>query len=151
MPCPPSYCHGGSGPSRPATPAFDIGKTTDAETIGTLSFAIHDAVVGRISDVYEGNPNCYSINLEQINSKDPADNGWQYWYGHQGSSLVTTGQKVAAGAPVSTIGPRSCARDGPTHLHIDRGSPKGRGGGAQCCRDDGLLPIMNKLWEALPE
>ncbi|MBP6041421.1 glucosaminidase domain-containing protein [Candidatus Saccharibacteria bacterium] len=157
MPCPPSYCHGGSGPSRPATPAFDIGKTTDAETIGTLSFAIHDAVVGRISDVYEGNPNCYSINLEQINSKfpdgkpDPDNDGWQYWYGHQGSSLVTTGQKVAAGEPVSTIGPRSCARDGPTHLHIDRGSPKGRGGGAQCCRDDGLLPIMNKLWEALPE
>jgi len=152
MPCPLSFCHGGGSPGRPATPAFDLGKTDDNATVGTPVYAMHDAKIISVKDNYKGNAGCFSISYDQINSKNKSDDGWNYWSGHLENPLVANGKEVKAGDQIASIGRRECTGNGSEpHLHIDRGSPKGRGGGAQCCRDPGLVPIMNKLWEGLPE
>ncbi len=143
-PCP-SICH------HDGTAAFDLFLTGPSDdTIGTPVFAITGGeIVERVNTSLRGEDGCWSFHLL-------GDDGWDYWYAHiVGSPGLEAGRRVQAGDQIATIGPVRCTRnaEGGTsipHLHIDRGSPMGRGGGSDCCRDSGLIPIMNALYEVLP-
>lgn len=78
--------------------------------------------------------------------------GYVYWYGHLAyDASIKTGQKYKAGEQVGKVGPTICADNTAPHLHIDRGSPKGEDGGRECCRDKGIITLINKLYQGLPE
>lgn len=139
MPCRSSSCH------HDGSPAFDfIVNGTDG--IGRSVFAISDGSIYTLKDGYRGESGCYSIQFE-------SDDGYKYWYGHIQNPTVTAGQtNITAGQKIAEIGETRCTGNGSLpHLHIDRGAPKGRTGGNENFRDAGLIPLINKLWEALPE
>ena len=137
------YCH------HDETPAFDLAhKETvrgdaDQRTTGVPTYAIYKGIVESRKDSYRGVVGCNSIQLA-------ADDGWKYAYLHI-DNAVKEGTKVNAGAKVAQVGPRKCTGNGSyPHLHIDRGSPKGRGGGADCCRDPGFVDLLNSIYESMP-
>jgi hypothetical protein len=149
-----SGCHH-KGPAACCDPAFDMGiKTTGKgeaegnETMGLPVFAIHEAEVVSVKDNYNSTAGCFSIALKQINSKNPADDGWQYWYGHTWKPKVSAGQTIPAGTQVSEVGSRKCAKDTANHLHIDRGVDKSAGGSTGK-RDNALIPLINSLYEGI--
>lgn len=145
-PCP-SQCH------HDGTPAFDlanktsVGDTTgehDADSVGRAEFAITAGTIKNLH-IYDNIPGCYSFHI--LSSVD----GYDYYYTHARNPVVKTGDRVTAGQKVAEIGERKCTGNGSyPHLHIDRGSPKGAGGGNVCCRDQGMVPLINKLYANLP-
>lgn len=145
-PCP-GNCHHDN------TPAFDLsttktvngnGGTDDADVVGRSEFAITDGTIDNLH-VYDGISGCYSFHIKS------STDGYDYYYTHTRNPAVHDGQKVNVGGKVSEVGERKCTGNGSyPHLHIDRGSPKGAGGGNECCRDPGLVPIINKLYANLP-
>jgi murein DD-endopeptidase MepM/ murein hydrolase activator NlpD len=138
-PCP-SICH------HDGTPAFDLArKALDDSTAGTPVVAITGGHIENFNNFYAGIEGCQSFQLV-------GDDGWWYWYGHQANASVRDGQTVTAGQPISQVGERACTGNGSyPHLHIDRGSPKGHYGGVDCCRDQGMVGLINQLYAALPD
>src|SRR3989344_5194815 len=107
-------------------------------------YAITDGTIERIDRTRNG-ATCNSFQLVAVD-------GYSYWYGHLApDTSINDGQKVVAGQPVGKVGPYICADRTAPHVHIDRGFPKGKGGGRACCRDAGIIPLINKLYAALPE
>lgn len=107
-------------------------------------YAISDGVLVGVRYIYHGNP-CNS--LEFKSDKD----GYVYWYGHLAvDNSIKVSQRFQAGQQIGKVGPTACALGTAPHLHIDRGYPKGEFGGSECCRDQGIIPLINKLFEALP-
>lgn len=126
------------------TPAFDLSDKEwgVSSSVGVPVFAIYSGKISQVSN-RRGYSHCIDITLQ-------GDDGHSYWYGHTTKSSVQTGQNVSAGEKISEIGPTECADNTPSHLHIDRGKPKGQNAGLVCCRDPEFVPLMNKLWEGLP-
>jgi hypothetical protein len=141
-PCP-GNCHHDN------TPAFDLSTKKavagdDADVVGRDEFAITDGTIDNLH-VYMGISGCYSFHIKS------STDGYDYYYTHTRNPVVKEGQKVKVGDKVSEVGERKCTGNGSyPHLHIDRGSPKGSPGGSECCRDPGLVPIINKLYANLP-
>lgn len=146
IPCDISSCHRG-------TAAFDISRLPGYEAAaGTPVYAITDGQVD-IVNVYRYNNvtyyGCYAIHFYSFK-----DRFW-YWYGHLQNPKVKAGQRVVAGEQLAEIGVSRCTGNGSAaHLHIDRGCVKDgvpQKGGREDCRDPGFIPIMNDIWEALPD
>jgi len=117
---------------------------------GAPTVAITDGVIQNVNYNYtDPSGNETGCNSIQFQSKD----GFVYWYGHVApDQSIKQGQQYSVGQQIGEIGQRVCTGNGSTpHLHIDRGSPKGRPGGAVCCRDPGITPIMNTIYGALPK
>ncbi len=143
-PCNKSTCH------HDGTPAWDLFvKGGGDKTTGTPVYAISDGVIKSVRDSYKGNAGCNSFQL--VSSKD----NYSYWYGHISSASVTSNQTVTAGQQIAEVGPRKCTGNGSDpHLHIDRGCKVGdtyKPGGSDGCRDPGIIELLNKLYEGLPE
>jgi murein DD-endopeptidase MepM/ murein hydrolase activator NlpD len=133
------------------TPAFDlstksaVGGGNDATAIGRAVFAITDGTIDN-QHIYEGIPGCYSLQLKS--SRDD----YSYYYAHFRKPIFDDGDPVKSGDKLGEIGERRCTGNySYPHLHIDRGSPKGELGGYPCCRDPGLTPLINGLYEKLPQ
>lgn len=147
LPCLSTSCH------HDGTPAFDIGRQpgSDAST-GAAVYAISDGTVDMLHTYIDAKagpiPGCFSLQFHS--SKD---NYW-YWYGHIQNPRVTNGQTVTAGTQLAEIGLRKCTGNGSDpHVHIDRGcviNGVPQKGGRVECRDPGLIPLMNSLFESLP-
>ena len=138
-----SNCH------HDGTAAFDLahkdtfgGSQDDSKTVGKAVYAIADGKI-QSSKIYRGIAGCYAIQFK-------ASDGYVYWYGHIRKPVEATGN-IKAGDKIAEIGERKCTGNGSApHLHIDRGSPKGAPGGSVNSRDEGILRVMNKLYEKLP-
>lgn len=141
-PCPGNCHHDG-------TPAFDLSTKKavggdDADVVGRAEFAITDGTIS-FMEIYAGQAGCYLFYI------DSSTDGYTYAYIHAGNPAVQVGDKVKVGQKVAEVGRRDCTGNGSyPHLHIDRGAPKGGPAGLVCCRDPGLVPIINKLYENLP-
>lgn len=137
LPCNKTTCH------HDGTPASDM-----FAPVGTSVFAIEDGTVETVKGGYKDekeipHPECYSINFA-------GKSGWKYWYGHIQKPTVSGNQKVKAGTKLAVVGETKCAKHTPTHLHIDRGDPKGFGGGYDDHRSGTIIPLLNSLFEELP-
>lgn len=136
-------CRGGGACHHDGTPAFDLFKKGRGEpTENTPVLAITDGEITRLS-TRNNDDACKDWTLV---GKD----GWQYWYGHNTAPSVQNGAQVTAGQEIGKVGKRHCADKTDPHLHIDRGSPKGRGGGSVCCRDEGFVPLLNEIHARMP-
>lgn len=125
------------------TPAMDITKKGFGNSVTGTS--IHAIVDGTIQNqhIYNGISGCYSL---QLKGKD----GWSYYYTHMRKPTQDEGAKVKAGDKIAEVGERKCTGNGSDpHLHIDRGKPKGSPGGYECCRDNGFVQLMDKLYDEL--
>lgn len=132
------------------TPAFDLSTRetvrggNDGSATGKAVFAISDGTVSNLH-IYEGIAGCYIFQL--TSSKDD----YMYAYIHVRNPNVQNGDEVSVGQKLAEIGERKCTANGSyPHLHLDRGSPKGAVGGYPGSRDSGLVEILNKLHENLP-
>lgn len=125
------------------TPAFDLTKKPGNNTgTGVPIIAINTGTITNVKNSYSGQAGCQTFQLQ-------GEDGFMYWYGHI-QQAPPSGTKVQAGQQVGVIGERRCTGNGSApHLHIDRGAPKGRSGGSVCCRDSGLVPLMNQLYAEL--
>ena len=132
LPCDKATCH------HDGTPASDM-----FAPVGTPVYAIEDGDIYSLKNSYDGISGCYSIQLK-------AKSGWVYWYGHIQSPAVSADQKnIKAGQKVAVVGESKCAKNTAPHLHIDRGAPKGRTGGEDCCRDPDFVNVLDKIFEGL--
>ncbi len=127
------------------TAAFDLSHEYDDTSAGIPVYAITAGTIANFRNSYKGEVGCNTFQLE-------GEDGFHYWYGHiVAVAGITDGSQVVAGQQVAEIGPRRCTGNGSyPHLHIDRGSPQGRDGGSDCCRDAGITPLLNGLYELLP-
>ena len=118
------------------TPAFDL-----IAKPGTKVVAITDGVIDSTKPYTIGaaasDPECKSIQFK-------GDDGWYYWYGHT-TIKAAKGTRFKAGQVMGVVGSVACGMGGASHLHIDRGSPKGRTAGEKNHRDDGFVSLMHKL------
>ncbi len=143
MPCKANTCH------HDHSPAADLyhkdGEKQPQISKGWPVYAIQDGVIKNFKPSYKGYAGCPTWQLQSTD-------GWMYWYGHTDTPTVKEGDTVKAGQQIAVIGDYKCTGNfSPAHLHIDRGSPKGRHGGNVSARDPELIPILNKLYEALPQ
>lgn len=120
------------------TPAFDL-----IVSPGTPVVAIYDGVIKRNKRYTVGtaasDSQCRSVQFA-------GDDGWVYWYGH---TYIThpAGTRFKAGDVIGVIGSKACGLGGAAHLHIDRGSPKGRDGGSDASRDAGFINLMQSIFK----
>lgn len=131
LPCNKTTCH------HDGTPASDM-----FAPVGTPVYAIEAGVVSYVKDGYDDISGCYSIGFN-------GDSGWKYWYGHIKSPNVSDRERVRAGDTLALVGESKCAKGTSPHLHIDRGSPKGRTGGEDCCRDPDFVPLLNNIFNTM--
>lgn len=144
-PCNQRTCH------HDGSVAFDLFVAGAGDkTAGTPVYAISGGTIKLVRASYKGLQGCQSFQLVSNNGTP-----FQYWYGHISNVTVSNGQSVTAGQQVAVVGERRCTGNGSDpHLHIDRGCIQNgtpQPGGGDSCRDPGLVPLMNKLWEGLPE
>ncbi|MBI2007866.1 peptidoglycan DD-metalloendopeptidase family protein [Candidatus Saccharibacteria bacterium] len=152
LPCgAPTSCHHPF--TAPGSYAFDISRQPGGDAAaGTPVYAISGGKLDLVHPyVYNGQPipGCWSLQLQS-----DKDNFW-YWYGHLQKPLVRSGQSVKAGQQLAEIGVRKCTGNGSSpHLHIDRGCIENgvpQKGGREECRDPGIVPLINQLFNNLPE
>ncbi len=137
LPCGEDTCH------HDGTPAADLGISEAWE--GAPVYAIYD---GQIENMhYRSGMGSAPAPRECISLQLKGNDGWYYWYGHIKNPTIHNGDKVKAGDKIAVIGQSACADDTPSHLHIDRGSPKGEYGGSECCRDPAFIPLLDKIYE----
>jgi hypothetical protein len=148
LPCNKAACH------HDGTPAFDLMYGPDGNMDGKPVYAITNGIIQSVK-VYHGVTGCY-----QIQFKSDMTNGkgnYYYWYGHLQNPKVSDGQKVTAGQQVAEVGRFSLGSDcrgGRDHLHIDRGCIEGgipQTAGRMECRDPEFVPLMNSIWNQLPQ
>jgi murein DD-endopeptidase MepM/ murein hydrolase activator NlpD len=133
------YCH------HDQTPAFDISKKPNNQTAGVTIVAIDSGTITKIGMDYKGT-GCQSIQYK-------GDNGRYYWYGHirTDSKTPKVGAAVTAGTYLGKVGESICTGNGSyPHLHIDMGYP-GMTAGVGPNRDPAFIPLMNSLYEKLPD
>lgn len=143
-PCTRETCH------HDGTPAWDLfAKGGGDNTVGAPVYAISDGVIKNVRDTYKGAEGCNSFQL--VSSKD----NFSYFYVHIANASVSNNQTVTAGQKIADVGPRKCTGNGSDpHLHIDRGCVQNgvyKPGGSDSCRDPGIIDLINKLYEGLPE
>ncbi len=141
LPCTGKGCHHDN------TYAYDIGVIGYGpdRSENAPVYAISDGILRNVRYERNGGP-CNQFQLDS--SKD----GYWYWYGHlKFDPKIIEGQEVKAGDQIGVVGPTRCADGTPPHLHIDRGSPRGQPGGLVSARDPGIQPIINGLYERLPD
>lgn len=130
------------------TPAFDLNRLPGGvETVGTELYAISDGTIASVRDGYDGHIGCFTLQLES--TKD----SFFYAYLHTSNPAVQQGQTVEAGQKIAEVGRAACGR-GIEHLHIDRGCVRNgvhQKGGSKSCRDEGMVPLLNSIFEGLPE
>lgn len=145
LPCDSDSCHHFENFSSGGY-AFDISRKPGGDSVvGTPVYAISEGQIKRVNNAYDHIEGCQSL---QLASKD----GYWYWYGHIQQTSVKESQSVSAGQQIAVIGERKCTgNNSDSHLHIDRGSPKGNEGGHECCRDRGIISLINSLFEGLPD
>jgi hypothetical protein len=166
----PRACHDadvkGAGPGGNSA-AFDLYRpgSPNSELAGKPLYAIID---GTVRDVRHSSETCYSFDLV---GKDK----YHYWYGHvtavgtySNGALVTPlgpgkEMQVVAGQQIAKIDlgywPGHCnGTSGRTHLHIDRGCVRLRGGervyndgGSPSCRDPDFVQLLQSIYNELPE
>lgn len=155
-PCSKRACH------HDGTPAHDLMYGKDGNMDGKAVYAITDGTIQKLS-VYHGVAGCYSIQFKS--DKGNGKGNYFYWYGHLQNPKVSQGAKVKAGDQIAEVGRFSLGSDcrgGRDHLHIDRGGlggtqscdgPTGvpQTGGSKGCRDPDFIPLMNSMWEKLPQ
>lgn len=134
------YCH------HDRTPAFDLGRQPGGDaSAGAPIYAIKDGTINN-TRVYKGIRGCHSLHLT-------ADDKFDYYYTHLGSVSKSSGN-VKAGDQIAVIGPRRCTGNGSLpHLHIDRGCVRNgvpQPAGYDSCRDPGFVPLLNSIFNALP-
>lgn len=133
------YCH------HDGTPAFDLSKKPDNRTAGVPIVSIYAGTITKIGMNYKGT-GCQSIQYKD-------DNGKYYWYGHirTDSKTPSVNTPISAGTYLGRVGESLCTGNGSyPHLHIDMGLP-GRTAGNGPDRDPAFIPLMNALYEKLPE
>lgn len=133
------YCH------HDKTPAFDLSKKPNNQTAGVTVVAIDSGTITKIGQNYM-NTGCQSIQYK-------GDNGRYYWYGHirTDSKTPKVGAAVSAGTYLGKVGESICTGNGSyPHLHIDMGYP-GMTAGVGPNRDPAFIPLMNSLYEKLPD
>lgn len=124
--CSVSNCH------HDRSPAFDFMSPQ-----GTDVYAITDGTVYSNKPYSAGGGGqCRSIQFK-------GDDGWIYWYGHTYVN-PTVGKRFSAGEKMGVLGDKRCAT-ADTHLHIDRGSPKGATGGVLSRRDAGFIKLIQNI------
>jgi len=153
-PCKKRACH------HDGTPAFDLMYGSNATMSGKAVYAITNGTIVK-QGTYRGVQGCYSIQF-----KSDLTNGkgsYYYWYGHLQNPKFATGDKPKAGQQIAEVartglGPvchgRSPGDQPGPHLHIDRGCIQGgvpQTGGSKSCRDPAFVPLIDKMWEELPE
>lgn len=118
------------------TPAFDLiakpGTKVVAITNGVIDSTKPYTIGAAASD-----PECKSIQFK-------GDDGWYYWYGHT-TIKAAQGTRFKAGQVMGVVGSVACGMGGASHLHIDRGFPKGRTAGEKNNRDNEFVSLMQKL------
>lgn len=147
-PCSKKACH------HDGTPAHDLmyGKTGNMD--GKAVYAITDGTIQKLS-IYHGVEGCYAIQFKSNLTNGKGN--YYYWYGHMQNPKVQQGAKVKAGQQIAEVGRNSLGSDcrgGRDHLHIDRGCIEGgvpQTGGSKSCRDPAFIPLMNSMWEQLPQ
>lgn len=114
-------------------------------------YAISDGIIVFIKH-QRTNPNTQATHAcNQLEFKSDLDD-YVYWYGHlKYDPSFIAGQRYKAGQEIGRVGPSVCADDTAPHLHIDRGYPKGVMGGNEEHRDEGIIPLINKLYDELPD
>ncbi len=124
--CTPTSCH------HDKTPAFDL-----VVAQGTPVYAIFDGEIYSNKSYGAGDSKCRSIQFK-------GDDGWIYWYGH---TYIThpAGTKFKSGEVMGVVGNGPCGLGTP-HLHIDRGSPRGRTGGEDAHRDAGFIKLIQGIY-----
>lgn len=142
LPCNQSDCHRG-------TPAFDISAQPGGdEAVGKPIYAITDGQIESLRPSYKGEAGCQSFQLK-------GTDGYYYWYGHIQNVTARESEQVTAGQQIAILGERRCTGNGSDpHLHIDRGCVQDgikRPGGSDSCRDPAFVPLINGLFNALPE
>lgn len=136
-PCSPTCHHDRSG-------AVDITKgpaTSSSSGIGTPVIAIHSGEITTRRDAYNGIQGCNSF---QLKAKD----GWVYYYTHI-TGVPSNGTPVEAGQQVGTVSTPACGTT-VSHVHVDRGFPKGRTGGVLGARDPAFPQLIDNLYNDLP-
>jgi hypothetical protein len=74
-----------------------------------------------------------------------------YWYGHlKRDTSIPNNKTVKAGTKLGNVGPTECADNTLSHLHISR-VPASAPVDDVGSRDNGLVPLINKLYENLPK
>lgn len=137
-------CHYGAG----TDPAFDMTRAPGGNAaVGTEVYAVTDGRILWVSEPYNGQVGCQSIQFESVD-------GYKYWYGHIKEAVVADKQDVSVGDPFAILGESRCSCpncSAPPHLHIDRGAPKGETGGSTRAgaRDRGFVDIINQLFEIM--
>ena len=123
---------------------------------GTPVYAIASGVIDNLHTYNV--PGCYSLHI--VEGGD--DSNWDYWYGHIQNPKVANGQRVEAGQQIAEVADNDfgpACRGSTSHLHVDRGYPKGNpGGGAPLWDRDGdqrrdptFLPLLRELFIGLPD
>jgi hypothetical protein len=147
-PCSKRACH------HDGTPAHDLMYGKDGNMDGKPVYAITDGTIQKLS-IYHGVTGCYSIQFKS--DKGNGKGNYYYWYGHLQNPKVAQGAKVKAGDQIAEVGRFSLGSDcrgGRDHLHIDRGCIEGgipQTGGSKSCRDPEFIPLINSMWEKLPQ
>lgn len=128
-----------SGCHHDGTAAFDLMADE-----GTEVLAIYDGeILSNRPYSAGGGGECSSVQFR-------ANDGWVYWYGHT-TIKHPAGTKFKAGDVLGKLGNSRCAMGAGSHLHIDRGSPKGHTGGDKSARDKDFVPLMQKLLKKYKE
>lgn len=135
LPCPSTNCH-----THTDFVAWDLGREPFATSTGAALYAIYDATITQIDNIYN-TPGCYSINFD---GKD----GFKYFYTHTSNVAVQVGQDVKAGQKIAEIGPQVCVDGGASanqaHLHLEQRKADGS-------NSPEIVPLINDLYEGLPE
>jgi hypothetical protein len=147
-PCNKRACH------HDGSPAHDLMYGKQGNMDGKAVYAITDGTIQKLS-IYHGVSGCYAIQFKS--SMTNGKGNYYYWYGHLQNPKVSQGAKVKAGDQIAEVGRNSLGSDcrgGRDHLHIDRGCIEGgvpQTGGSKSCRDPAFIPLMNSIWEKLPQ
>lgn len=109
---------------------------------GTPVYAIYDGEVYSNKRYTVGtassDSSCRSVQFK-------GNDGWIYWYGHT-YITAAAGKKFKSGELMGYIGSKNCGLGGTAHLHIDRGSPRGRVGGEDAHRDAGFIKLLQDIY-----
>lgn len=129
--------------------AFDLGRQPGGnDSVGAPVYAISDGTIYSVN-LFDDLTGCYAVNL--LSEKD----NFYYAYLHISNVLIKKGDHVNAGQQIAEVGESRCTANGSTpHLHIDRGcmqNGKYLPGGRPSCRDQGIIPLINSLYNGLPE
>lgn len=116
---------------------YSMGAKVVALTSGKFkNYRTYSRAVGGYQD------KCASVTFE-------ADDGTVFWLGHMAydpamAQKYRNGDHIEEGEVIGEIGPPQCAIGTQAHLHVQLGTS------SDSSASDEIFPLMDKLWEALP-